>query len=146
MPQRLYRNVKKKPGKGLEKFLGELELAIMELVWEREPVTVSDILAVLNEQERNLAYTSVMTVMSRLAEKGWLKVEKRGRAYVYRAVHSREEAEAAAVGQVVRALLRDFGDLAVVQFLKELDETHPDQLARLAKLARGAEENHEEQA
>ena len=146
MPQRLYRNVNKKPGKGLEKFLGELELAIMELVWERGPVTVSVILAALNEQKRSLAYTSVMTVMSRLAEKGWLKAEKQGRAYVYRAVHSREEAEAAAVGQVVRALLQDFGDLAVVQFVKELDDLDPNQLARLAKLARGVEENHEEQA
>lgn len=136
MAEDLYRKARNKNAKGLEKFLGELELTVMNVVWDRQPVTVSDVLVVLHqEEERQLAYTTVMTIMSRLAEKGWLVAEKQGRAFSYRAVHSHQEAEAAAVRSVVHALLEDFGDVAVTQFVKELDDIDPNQLARLAKLA-----------
>ncbi len=146
MPDNMYRKIKNKPGEGLGKFLGELELAIMEIVWQREPINVSDVLAVLNTQKHNLAYTSVMTVMSRLVEKGWLKAEKHGRAFFYRAVHSRKQAESAAVGDVVRALLSDFGDVAVAEFIKELDGISTDTLNRLAELGREIEKDNDEQA
>jgi len=134
----------KNPSKGLEKFLGELQLAVMEVVWEGQPVSVSEVLTTLNQQNHNLAYTTVMTVMSRLAEKGWLVSEKRGRAFFYRAVHSREDAEAAAVGEVVRALLADFGEVAIAQFVKELDEIDPTQLSHLAELAREVEQDDDQ--
>ncbi|MBI1281335.1 MAG: BlaI/MecI/CopY family transcriptional regulator [Anaerolineaceae bacterium] len=146
MPDNMYRKIKNKPGQGLQKFLGELELAVMEVIWEREPLNVADVLATLNKQKHNLAYTSVMTVMSRLVEKGWLKAEKRGRAFFYRTVYSRQEAEAAAVGDVVRALLRDFGDVAVAEFIKELDGISPHTLNRLAELGREIEKDNDEQA
>ncbi|MCA0454040.1 MAG: BlaI/MecI/CopY family transcriptional regulator [Chloroflexi bacterium] len=142
----LNRMTKNKSGKGLRKFLGELELAIMEIVWNQQPISVSEVLTILNTQQRKLAYTSVMTVMSRLVEKGWLKTEKRGRAYIYQALQSRQEAEARAVGEVVHALLNDFGEIAVAQFIKELDEISPDTLARLAALSREAETNNDEKA
>lgn len=135
-----------KSGEGLSKFLGELELVVMEMIWAREHVSVSDIVTALRAQGRMLAYTSVMTVMNRLTEKGWLIAEKQSKAYSYRATQSREAAEAAAVGEVVRTLLRDFGDVAVVQFLKELDEIAPEQLARLAELGReGDSQEHEQE-
>jgi predicted transcriptional regulator len=135
-----------KSGEGLGKFLGELELVVMDLIWAREHVSVSDIVTALHAQGRMLAYTSVMTVMNRLTEKGWLIAEKQSKAYSYRASQSREAAEAAAVGEVVRMLLRDFGDVAVVQFLKELDEIAPHQLARLAELGReGDSQEHEQE-
>jgi BlaI family transcriptional regulator, penicillinase repressor len=92
-----------------------------------------------------LAYTTIMTIMSRLVEKGWLTAEKRGRAYLYRATHSRQEAEAEAAGKVIRALLEDFGDVAVAQFVRELDEIDPKQLTRLAELAQRAERDEDRQ-
>jgi predicted transcriptional regulator len=135
-----------KSGEGLGKFLGELELVVMEMIWAREHVSVSDIVTALHAQGRMLAYTSVMTVMNRLTEKGWLIAEKQSKAYSYRATQSREAAEAAAVGEVVRTLLRDFGDVAVVQFLKESDDIAPEQLARLAELGReGDSQEHEQE-
>jgi predicted transcriptional regulator len=141
MSNDLYRKARNRNAKGLEKFLGELELAVMNVVWDREPVTVSDVLVILHQEEkRQLAYTTVMTIMSRLTEKSWLVAEKQGRAFSYRAVHSRQEAEAAAVTSVVRALLEDFGDVAITQFVKELDDIDPNQLARLAKLVDEPEE------
>ncbi|MAS35479.1 MAG: hypothetical protein CL610_15820 [Anaerolineaceae bacterium] len=60
----VYRKARNKNAKGLEKFLGELELAVMNVVWDRQPVTVSDVLVVLHqEEERQLAYTTIMTIM-----------------------------------------------------------------------------------
>lgn len=145
MPDKTYRRIKGSSGKGLEKFLGELQLAVMEIVWNHQSVNVSDVLNILNQQQqRNLAYTTVMTIMSRLAEKGWLIPEKRGRAYFYQAARSRDEAEAEAVGEVVRGLLEDFGELAIAQFVKELDEIDPNHLSRLAELAREVEQNDEQ--
>ncbi len=144
MPDDTYRRTKGNAGKGLEKFLGELQLAIMEVVWKHQPVSVADVLTELHYQKRDLAYTTVMTIMSRLAEKGWLISEKQGRAYVYRAAQSRQEAEAAAVGEVVRALLQDFGSIAVAQFAKELDEIDPERLARLHNLIQEAKPSDDE--
>ena len=145
MPHRPYTKITQRPGKGVEKILGELELAIMRVAWSRETMTVRDVLGVLNKN-RPLAYTTVMTVMGRLTEKGLLEAEKRGKTYVYRAAQTRAELESQVAGKVVHSLITDFGgEVALSQFVKELSETHPDQLARLADLARRAqEENNDE--
>ena len=144
MPDKPYSKSTRRPGKGAEKLLGELELAIMRVVWSRDAVTVREVLDFIHKK-RPLAYTTVMTVMSRLAEKGLLVAEKHGRSYLYRAAYSREAFEAHAAAQVVHSLINDFGgELALRQFVKELAETNPDQLARLAKLAQLAEEEQDE--
>jgi predicted transcriptional regulator len=145
MPGKRYTQFTTQPGKGAEKLLGDLELDVMRVAWAREAVTVRDVLDAL-AATRPLAYTTIMTIMSRLAEKGWLTAEKQGRAYLYRAAHSRQEAEAEAAGKVIRALLEDFGDMAVAQFVKELDEIDPKQLTRLAELAQRAERDEDKQA
>src|SRR5689334_10832215 len=116
MPDQAYRKTKNKSGRGLQKFLGELELAVMEIVWQHETITVAEVLDELNTDTRQWAYTTVMTIMSRLAEKGWLVAEKKGKAFSYRASSSRDEAEARVAGEVVRALLEDFGEVAITQF------------------------------
>ena len=144
MPPRLYSKLTQRVGQGAEKLLGELELAIMRVAWGRESVTVREVLTVLNKK-RSLAYTTVMTVMGRLTEKGLLTAEKRGKAHVYRAALTREAFEAQSAGQVVQSLLDDFGgEIALSQFVKQLSETDPAQLARLAELARQAQKESNE--
>jgi len=138
MQKQRFRKVKEESPQGLEKFLGGLELVVMEFIWQHEPVSVRDVLNALAQQGHVLAYTTVMTVMTRLKEKGWLTTDQEGRAYLYRATRSRQEAEAEAVGSVMRALLQDFGDIAIAQFVRELDEINPGQLNRLAELAQQA--------
>ena len=68
---------------GLEVFLGPTEARLMELVWTHGPVTIKKVLFYLGP-ERTPAYTTVMTVMNRLSEKGLLTREKDGRTFVYR--------------------------------------------------------------
>lgn len=132
------------PGQATEKLLGELELAIMRVAWGRPSVTVRDVLNTLTKK-RALAYTTVMTVMGRLAEKGLLVAEKRGKTHHYRAALTREEFEAQAAGKVISSLLADFGgEIALRQFVEKLADTNPDQLARLAELAQQAQEEQDD--
>ncbi|PJE96293.1 CopY family transcriptional repressor [Streptomyces carminius] len=75
--------------------LGELEDAVMTRVWRwNRPVTVREVLDDLR-RERPVAYTTVMTVMDNLREKGWLRREREGRAYRYEAVSTRAAYSAA---------------------------------------------------
>jgi len=73
--------------------LGDLERAVMDVLWDRSPsaaggLTVREVADVLAERE--LAYTTVMTVLDRLAGKGMVEREREGRAWNYRPAASRE--------------------------------------------------------
>lgn len=95
---------------GLRKFLGDLECEIMELVWDlADPiVTVRAVYDTLS-RERQIAYTTVMTTMVRLAEKGLLRiVDKQGLANCYSPVEEREEFIKNAVGRVLNIFLSEF--------------------------------------
>lgn len=78
--------------KGLELRLHDLEATIMNVVWGKrlESFAVSDVLAVL-EKQRDIAYTTVMTTVVRLHEKGLLERERDGRRYLYSPKLTREE-------------------------------------------------------
>lgn len=70
--------------------LGELERAVMEVLWDHgEPMLVRDVVRALSE--RDLAYTTVMTVLNRLAKKDFVRREPDGRAWRYAPRASREE-------------------------------------------------------
>ena len=69
--------------------LGDLERAIMEVLWQTDvPLTVREVSARLTE--RNLAHTTVMTVLDRLAKKGFAKRQRDGRAWRYCPAATRE--------------------------------------------------------
>lgn len=97
------------------KDFGPLESEVMEVVWRADrPVAVREVIDALNgSRAEPLAYTTVMTVMSRLAEKDALSRRKVGRVYVY-------EANAPdAAGIAVKDVLRAYGDVAVAHFVDE---------------------------
>ncbi|MFF5290444.1 BlaI/MecI/CopY family transcriptional regulator [Paractinoplanes globisporus] len=73
--------------------LGDLEREVMTVLWERyDPLTVREVHQELaRERHRDLAYTTVMTVLDRLAKKGVVRQLKEGRAYRYAPAQSREE-------------------------------------------------------
>jgi predicted transcriptional regulator len=110
---------------------GPLESEVMKAVWRAgKPVAVRDVVEELNERRAEpLAYTTVMTVMSRLADKKVLNRRKAGRGYVY-------EANAPdAAGIAVKDVLRAYGDVAVAHFVDEA-RTDPALLRRLRHLLR----------
>ncbi|MEU9774439.1 BlaI/MecI/CopY family transcriptional regulator [Streptomyces sanyensis] len=79
--------------------LGELEDAVMTRVWRwNRPVTVREVLEDL-QKDRSIAYTTVMTVMDNLHQKGWVRREVDGRAYRYTAVSTRAAYAAALMNE-----------------------------------------------
>jgi predicted transcriptional regulator len=113
----------------VSRVLGPLEAEVMRALWKaRDPMTVRAVLDRVNERrESPLAYTTVMTVLTRLAEKGILTRRPEGRGFVY------EAAVAGPAGIAVREVLRDFGDAAVAQFVDEA-RADPKLLRRLERL------------
>src|SRR5215471_9944748 len=89
--------------------LGPLEAEVMQVLWRAgRPLPVREVAAALNaERTATLAYTTVMTVMSRLAGKGILARSRAGRRFVYAPV----AADAAEIA--VRGVLEEFGDAAL---------------------------------
>ena len=77
-------------GEGCEVFLGPTETRLMELAWREGELTVKKALFFLT-QENKYAYTTLMTVLTRLADKGYLKRKKNGRYFIYEPVSTRKE-------------------------------------------------------
>lgn len=72
--------------------LGELEARVMTVLWSASaPVSVRGVREELNRGGRELAYTTVMTVMDNLHKKGWVQRQLDGRAYLYSATATREQ-------------------------------------------------------
>ena len=113
--------------------LGELETAIMQIVWQRGEVTVREVQAAL-KPSRELAYTTVMTVMSRLVPKGILNVRRQGKADYYRATGTRDDVRNQQAQRAVQNVLAHFGDAAITQFVREIKELDPDRLNALRNL------------
>lgn len=126
--------------------LGELETAVLELLWaecagDRDDLSVREVSVRLAEH-RPLAYTTVMTVLAHLYDKGAVSREKVGRGYRYRPARSREDFGADALGE----LLRSSGDAEkiLLHFASregvDLDAEEAGVLRRIsARLRRGGE-------
>ena len=117
--------------------LHELESEVMDVVWDLPaPMTVRAVLDEVNARSgRERAYTTVMTIMRRLAAKGVLARERDGKAHLYRAICSRSEYADTRAGTQVGALVAEYGDVALAHFaaaMAELDPARREQLARLA--------------
>ncbi len=82
-----------------EQLLTKQELEIMKVVWERKQATVREVYETLLK-ERQIAYTTVMTMMKILEKKSFLRKWQEDRAYVYEAVRPKD--------QIIRSLVRDF--------------------------------------
>lgn len=114
--------------------LGDLELAVMDLIW-RQPgeVTVRRIWEAL-QPTRSVAYTTVMTIMGRLVGKGVLAVRKQGKTSWYRATGTAEETQALQAQRAVHDVLANFGDAAITSFVRELQTSDPDALRKVRAL------------
>ena len=107
--------------------LGELERAIMDVLWEAaEPLSVREVSGLLTD--RDLAHTTVMTVLDRLAKKGFARRERNGRAWHYRAAESRE----AYVTELMLSALDQAGDrqAALARFARSVSGTEAQALLR----------------
>ncbi len=120
---------------GISMVLGELEAAIMEVIWGRPGdtwITVREVYETLR-LDRYLAYTTVMNTMTRLAKKGVLESTHQEQAYLYRPRQSRESFIAGVVEHVLDRLLVQFSGPTAAA-LAGYSAQHPQQEPRVAQL------------
>lgn len=114
----------------LSEVLGPLEAEIMDVVWDIGDVTVRDVHAALSTQ-RPIAYTTVMTTLGRLTDKGLLRRIEAQPAHHYSALVSRDQYATSTVKSVVDWLLGHFPDPAVAYFIDRVEEEDEDVIDRL---------------
>lgn len=111
------------------------ELEILQILWDRGPSTVREVLEVLRAR-RKRAYTSIMNLLNIMVDKGLVLREESGRAFVYRAKKARENT----VGKIVRDVLgRVFSGSASSLVAHVLDQSRPSE-KELAEIRRTIDE------
>ena len=109
----------------------------MEEVWRHQEISVRGLMEILNGRaSKPRAYTTYMTVMSRLEDKGLLRRRRAGKADHYYAVLRREEYRELRAQSEVRELVSEFGDVALAQFAREMNQLDPQRLRELRRIAR----------
>ena len=114
----------------LDGLLGPLESEVMEAVWRLGETTVRDVHADL-APSRDLAYTTIMTTMARLAAKGLLERDTAGLAHRYRPTLTREQYAKTTVTSVVDWLVDAFPEPAISYFAKVVDGAEPEVMESL---------------
>jgi predicted transcriptional regulator len=121
--------------------LTEAELRLMNVIWEKGSATVAEVAEAL-PQDLNLAYNTVLTTLRILENKGYLKhvKAKEGRAFVYRAVVSRDDASRNALRHLLHRFFRNSAEALVLNLLGD-ERLSEEELERIRE--RLKEESHE---
>ena len=128
--------------------LGPLESELLNIIWDSKRLSATDVHdRILTDPDRELAYGSVMTVLRRLEQKGWVNCEKEGRTLYWQARISRDEAQSLAAYHQLNRFL-EVGDADIVAaFANDLDRTSMDKIeaiaARLKNLRQSREQSQE---
>jgi predicted transcriptional regulator len=116
--------------------LHALEAEVMEEMWRRGTATVREVLVALNRGPKQRAYTTVMTIMRRLDDKGLLTRERRGKTDLYAVAIGRDDYLDARAEAEVAGLVEEFGDVALAHFARQMRRLEPERARRLRRLAR----------
>lgn len=108
----------------------ERELDVMDVLWEHGASTVAEVQGQLADE---LAYTTVLTMLRTLEDKGYVAHEEEGRAYRYYPLVERSEAGASAVGRLMRKLFRGSPEMLLTHLVSQRGLTK-DQLESMRKL------------
>jgi predicted transcriptional regulator len=106
----------KPAARGAGHVLGELETAVMEILWRAPGQTVNEVEEQLR-QRRGSAHTTVLTTLDRLHRKGYLLREKQGKAFVYTPRYTREEFERIMAQEVLGAIIGQSAETALSTFV-----------------------------
>ena len=121
--------------------LGELQHAIMRILWLQEEATVAEVHKALHE-ERGLAPTTIATMLRKMEDKGVVDHRVEGRHFIYRPVVSEDEVRSSMVGELLDRLFA--GDpAALVSHLVADHDLNDAELDRLRALMKAAEEKDE---
>ncbi len=110
----------------------ELELEIVKLLWQNSPLSVSEVRKRL-KPFRELAHTSVMTMMGIMTDKGYLTRVKKGRGYLYKASITREQTSSSMMNDIVERVFSGSPGAAMLNLLEtgDIDQSQLDELREL---------------
>jgi predicted transcriptional regulator len=116
----------------------------MDQLWRSGSSTVAEVLVALNGvAATRLAYTTVMTILTRLLEKGFVTRRRDGRGFRYSAAVVESALEAAAAKRDIRHLIERYGSTTVATFAADLAGADPELVRRLREMAETHGESEE---
>lgn len=134
LPRAFTGRIDRPTGRPEEWFLGSLQTKILAALSRRGPSTVREVADALPKRDA-LAYTTVMTVLARLHDKGLVTRKKLGKSFLYESRFRPDELRDRMAKHLVSELIDDFGDVALAHFATALDGVDR---RRLDKIRRGA--------
>ncbi|PSB11450.1 CopY family transcriptional regulator [Pleurocapsa sp. CCALA 161] len=127
--------------------LGPLEAEILDIIWDLKVATVKNVHEqILKDPDRELAYTSVTTVLQRLTSKGWLKCSKKGKAFSWQPLISREQAQVLRSYEQLNGFLAVSNPDVVAAFADSLDTASLEQIEAIASRLNNIRRQREEQS
>jgi len=129
----------------VERKLGDLELQILNVLWERGPSTVRDVLEALRVEPRP-AYTTVLTMMRLMHEKGYLDRREQGRAHVYQAKLREKPTKRTLLEALIDTAFQGSAEALMVRLIED-ERLSPEEIERVKKLIaeqerRGKKDGH----
>src|SRR3990167_2004095 len=101
--------------------LGPLEQEVMSCVWKNKTCTASEVVECLG-QNREIAYNTIQTIMTRLVDKGLLKRKLEGKTHVYKPAVRQKNVLLSLLNQTMSGFTSQFGEEALIAFIDGLDD------------------------
>jgi predicted transcriptional regulator len=117
--------------------LHELEEEVMEEIWRRQEVSVRGVMEALNGRApKDRAYTTYMTIMTRLDTKGLVQRRREGNTDFYRPVYTRDQYTDLRAFVAIESVVDQFGDVALAHIARQMARLDPEHRRSLQRLAR----------
>ena len=100
---------------------GELELQVMDILWQHKESSISKVFKNINK-ERDIAYTTVATILQRLHDKGIVERKSENNHYIYFPKLSKKAYSSKLVKIFINKLVTNFGDIALTSFAESIDD------------------------
>jgi predicted transcriptional regulator len=118
--------------------LHELEAEVMEVVWERGESSVREVMQALNARApRERAYTTYMTIMSRLDAKGMLERRRQGKTDLYTPTYVRDQYASIRARAELESVVNQYGEVALAHIARQMAALDPRRRRALQRMARG---------
>ena len=114
--------------------VGPLESKVLDVLWTKGPtLSVPEVHMALNTSSRPLSYSAAKAVLNNLAEKGWLRKERRGKVTFFEVLKSRTEFDSQVMSTVIDSLHRNYGAPVIAKLIDQLaiDEKSVEEFERL---------------
>lgn len=113
--------------------LGDAELEVLKVLWEKGPRPVRDVLAFMHQQGRKVAYTTVQTLLTRLEHKGFVTSDKSEQAFVYKAAVTRDRVTHSRLNTLLEQMYNGAAGPLVLQLIRS-ERLTPDEISQLQQL------------